>query len=72
MSKLPVTNYGVKWNPVTNKGVIYTQFGNQPFQEVPINSAEEFITVMLVMNKSHVLYDTQTKDLEFGPRPVGT
>jgi hypothetical protein len=72
MAKVPVNNYRVEWNPVNNNGVIYTQIGNGPFEEAPINSTEEFIAVMLMMSKSPVLFDTQTKDLECGPRPVGT
>ena len=72
MAKVPVTNYRVEWNPVTNQGVIHAQIGDKPTSQVPINAAEEFIAVMLMMSKSPVLFDTETKELECGPRPVGT
>jgi hypothetical protein len=72
MAKVPVTYYRVEWNPVTNQGVIHAQFSNAPHSQVPIESAEEFIAVMLMMSKTPVLFDTETKELECGPRPVGT
>lgn len=72
MAKVQVTTYRVEWNPVNNQGTVHVQLGSSPPTEVPINSAEEFIAVMLMMSKAPVLFDTQTKDLECGPRPVGT
>lgn len=72
MAKVQVTNYRIEWNAVSNKGTIHVTVGNTPPSQVPIDSIDEFIAVMLLMNKSPVLFDTQTKDLECGPRPVGT
>jgi len=71
MAKTNVTNYRVEWNPVQNKGTVEVEIGTQAFP-VPIESSEEFIAVMLMMSKAPVLFDTVTKDLECGPRPVGT
>lgn len=72
MPKVQVTNYRVEWNPSQNKGTVQVQLGLSPATQVPIDSAEEFIAVMLMMGKSPVLFDTVTKELECGPRPVGT
>jgi hypothetical protein len=72
MAKIPVNQYRVEWNPVTNRGTIHTQIGSSPPSPVPINSLDEFIAVMLMMSKAPVLFDTDTKELECGPRPVGT
>ena len=71
MPKLNVTNYRVEWNAVQNKGLVDVQIGTKAFP-VPIETSEEFIAVMLMMSKSPVLFDTDTRDLECGPRPVGT
>ena len=55
-----------------NKGIVEVQIGTGKAFPVPIESSEEFIAVMLMMSKSPVLFDTVTRDLEVGPRPVGT
>lgn len=72
MAKAPVTTYRVEWNSVQNKGTVHVQIGTGTAVPVPIESADEFIAVMLMMGKTPVLFDTQTKDFECGPRPVGT
>lgn len=72
MAKASVTNYRVEWNAVQNKGIVEVQIGAGNAFQVPIESSEEFIAVMLMMGKSPVFFDTVTRDLECGPRPVGT
>lgn len=73
MPKLQVTTYRVEWNPLESKGKVHVQIaGYEKATEVPIDSSEEFIAVMLMMSKSPVLVDTETRDFECGPRPVGT
>lgn len=72
MAKVPVTEYRAKWNPESNQGTIDVRIGNKSPTSVPLNSAEEFIAVMLMLSKSPVLFDQNTLDLECGPRPVGT
>jgi hypothetical protein len=72
MPKANVTNYRVEWNAVQNKGTVEVQIGLGKAFPVPIDSSEEFIAVMLMMSKSPVFFDTVTRDLECGPRPVGT
>jgi hypothetical protein len=57
---------------VQNQGTVQVQIGMGPAVPVPINSSEEFIAVMLMLSKAPVFFDTVTKDLECGPRPVGT
>ena len=72
MAKVPVTQYAVTWNPVTNHGQILVSVGGGSPSPVPVNSSEEFIMVMLMMSKSGVLFDTETKELDIPFRPVGT
>lgn len=72
MPKVAVTNYRVEWNPVNNQGKVHVQIGSGEPKQVPIDSSEEFIAVMLMMSKSPVLFDPDTKDFECGPRAVGT
>jgi hypothetical protein len=72
MPKASVTNYRVEWNAVQNKGIVEVQIGAGKAFPVPIESSEEFIAVMLMMGKSPVYFDTVTRDLECGPRSVGT
>jgi hypothetical protein len=73
MPKLQVTHYRVEWNPLDNKGKVYVQIaGYEQATEVPIDSVEEFIAVMLMMSKAPVFVDTETRDFECGPLPVGT
>ena len=73
MAKVPVIQYAVQWNPVRNQGKIAVQIADaaQPV-EVPIESVNEFIAVMLMMSKSDVLFDTEEKYFELPLRAVGT
>lgn len=64
MPKVPVANYRVEWNSVKNQGVVYVEMGGGGPKPVPIDSSEEFIAVMLMMSKSPVLFDTETKDFD--------
>lgn len=51
-----VTDYNLRWNPVTNTGAIYVKLDNAPVAEqVPVNSVEEFIAVSLILDKSPVI-----------------
>ena len=72
MPKLSVIQYAVAWNPVANQGQILVSIGGGAPSAFPINSSEEFIAVMLMMNKTGVLFDTQTKELDIPFRSVGT
>ena len=68
----PVTSYGAGWNPVTNQGRVFVQVANGPLTPVTINSAEQFLIMLLMMSKTGVQFDTQTKEFEIPTRPVGT
>jgi hypothetical protein len=72
MPKVAVTHYRIEWNAGKSIGTVHVKIGTGDFKPVPIDSAEEFVAVMLMMSKSNVLFDTDTKDFEVGPRPVGT
>lgn len=72
MPLVPVTQYAAAWNPVTNQGRVFIQIANGPLTPVPIDNAEEFTIILLMMNKSGVQLDTQTREIEIPPRPVGT
>jgi len=72
MPLFPVTNYAAGWNSQTNKGRFFIQVGNGPLSPVEIDSAEEFMITLLMMSKSNVQFDTQTKEIQISTRPVGT
>jgi hypothetical protein len=69
---VPVTSYAAEWNPATNQGRVFVQIGGSQPVPVPIETPEEFTIMMLMMSKTGVQFDTQTKALNFPPRPVGT
>jgi len=51
-----VTDYNLRWNPVTNSGAIYVKLDNAPVAEqVPVNCVEEFIAVALILDKAPVV-----------------
>jgi hypothetical protein len=65
--------YGAAWNPTTNKGRVLITINNaRQSQEVPIDNADEFLVMLLMLSKTGVQFDTQTKEIEFPFRPVGT
>jgi hypothetical protein len=70
--KLEVVEYKVDWNTVANKGAIQIKFKNNSTGTVPINSQEEFLIMLLLLSKSPIYVDTQSKDIELPPRPTGT
>ena len=72
MALVPVTNYAAAWNPTTNEGRVFLQFANGPLTPVPIDNAEEFTIILLMMNKTGVQFDTQTREIQILTRPVGT
>lgn len=72
MAKKFVSNYAVQWNPLTNKGSIQVTVGGVGPIQVPINTEPEFIAIMLMMSKTPVMFDTETKELELDTRPTGT
>jgi hypothetical protein len=69
---VPVGNYAAGWNPVTNQGRVFIQVGNGPLSPVPINDADEFMITLLMLSKTGVQFDTQTREIEIPTRPVGT
>jgi hypothetical protein len=71
MAKIPVTSYAAEWNAVANAGRVFIRIGANPPVPVPLNSAAEFIAVMLMLDKSGVVFETQTKELEIPPRIPG-
>jgi hypothetical protein len=72
MPLIPVTNYGAGWNPTTNQGRVFIQIGNGPLTPVPIDNADEFMIMLMMMSKTGVQFDTQTREIEIPVRPVGT
>ena len=72
MALVPVTTYGAGWNPTTNQGRIFIQVGTGPAAPVTIETPEEFIILLLMMSKTGVQFDTQTKEIAIPFRPVGT
>ncbi len=73
MPLLPVTRYAAGWNPTTNQGRLFVEIGAGPLTPVPIENADEFIAVLMMMTKTGVQFDNQTKEIEIPPpRPVGT
>jgi hypothetical protein len=71
MPLVPVTMYGAGWNPTTNQGRVLIQISNGPLTPVPIDNADEFMILLLMMSKSGVQFDTQTRELEIPVRPIG-
>jgi len=72
MPLVPVSSYGAGWNPVSNQGRVFIQVANGPLTPVPIDNAEEFTIILLMMSKSGVQFDTQTREIQIPTRPVGT
>ena len=72
MPLVPVTSYAAGWNPTTNQGRVFVQIGNGPLTPVPIDNADEFMIMLMMMGKTGVQFDTQTKEIEIPTRPVGT
>ena len=72
MAKIPVIQYGVEWNPGTNQGSVYTLFQNGQKGKVPVESAQEMVIVLMMLNKCPVLFDDQTRELEVPWRSTGT
>ncbi|MDZ4698382.1 MAG: hypothetical protein SH809_01645 [Rhodothermales bacterium] len=71
MAKLEVVNYSAEWNPVHNSGFIRAVFSNGQQAELPIDSTEEFIAVMMMLEKAPVFLDTRTMDLAIAQRSTG-
>ena len=72
MALVPITTYAAGWNPATNQGRIFVQIGTGPATPVPIDNAEEFTIILLMLSKTGVQFDTQTREIEIPFRPVGT
>ncbi len=72
MALVPVTTYAAGWDPTNNKGRMFIQIGTGPATQVTIETSEEFIILLLMMSKSGVQFDTQTREIEIPFRPVGT
>jgi hypothetical protein len=51
---------------------MFIQIGTAQAAPVPIDDADEFMILLLMMSKTGVQFDTQTKEIEFPFRPVGT
>jgi hypothetical protein len=71
MPKLEVVNYSAEWNPVHNTGIIHAVFSNGQHADLPIDSTEEFIAVMMMLDKAPVFLDTRTMDLAIAQRGTG-
>ena len=72
MPLVPITTYGAAWNPVTNQGRFFVQVGGAAPAPVPVDNAEEFMILLLMLSKTGVQFDTVTREIEFPFRPVGT
>ena len=72
MPLVPVTTYQAAWNPRTNNGRILAQLQNNQPIEIPVESADEFIALLLLLGKKPILVDTVSGNIICEPRPVGT
>ena len=72
MPLVPVSTYAAAWNPSSNKGRMFIQMSGARPVEVPIETAEELIVMLLMLGKSGVQFDTLAKDIEIPFRPTGT
>jgi hypothetical protein len=69
---LPVVSYSARWDATNNRGRMLIQIGTSPATPVPIDNPDEFAIMLLMMNRSGVMFDTQTREIEIPVRPVGT
>jgi hypothetical protein len=72
MPKVPINKYAAEWNPVNNQGKLLIQIGTGNAVPVPVDNAEEFTILLLMLSKTGVQFDNVTKEIEISPRPVGT
>ena len=72
MASVPVITYAAGWNPVSNQGRIFIQAGGGPPQQVPVESQEEFLIMLLMMGKSGVQFDSASREIEIPFRPTGS
>ena len=72
MAQIPIDKYSVTWDPEASKGEVFVQRGNNKPTQLPVETAPEFIALMLLLSKPGVLFDTASKKLYIGLRPIGT
>ena len=72
MAKVSINKYAAEWDPTNNKGTVQIQLGSGNTGTVPVDNAEEFTIMLLMLSKTGVQFDTDTKEIEIPPRPVGT
>jgi hypothetical protein len=67
----PVETYRAEWNARTNKGRVLITVARRE-SELPIESAEEFGAVLLVLSKTNVQFDPTQGAFEILARPAGS
>ncbi len=67
-----ITTYELDWNTKTHTGAIRAQFDDGPVEFAPVETAEEWIALALILSKAPVSYDPTTGIVTTGPRPAGT
>jgi hypothetical protein len=65
---MKITHYQLEWHVGANTGRIKVSAGGKA-ETVPVNSAEEFIAIALVLSKADV--ELEQGVLKAGPLPVG-
>ena len=70
-TRFPIDTYAAEWNPRTNTGRIFVTVQNRQIP-VQIQTADQFIVMLLLLNKTSLLLDSTQMDFELPFRPVGT
>lgn len=71
MPMLPVISHSARWDATNNRGRMLVQIGTAA-TSAPIDNADEVAIMLLMMGRSGVMFDTQTREIEIPVRPVGT
>jgi hypothetical protein len=57
---------------MTNQGRVFIQIGTGQPTPVPVDNAEEFLITLLMLSKTGVQFDSQTREIAIPFRPTGT
>lgn len=59
MSNILITSYQMGWNPKTNQGIIQIRVQSGEVIKVPVENAQEFSAISLVLNESPIFLNTE-------------
>lgn len=71
MSRVAIAGYALAWSPQHKTGLVNLKYQHGQPVRIPVNTADEFIALAVILNESPVFYDDESRTIQTGWEEVG-